>query len=194
MMSVFYVKGQPQLKYFEYEWIESEMHSYLTTLDRFGKRIHSERFFSTQYSEGLNNLRVDNKLIITTSDTLMILQEGKPTVKIDRQVPYKYIDYKKDTIESIRNSYDPLLGTKAFQLKDHGTSVVVLNQRDAGTNKTAFIEFISLDEQKVVQRFSLPVFSEMPPIIEDVNKDGYLDMLINGYDGFTYCYSLQIKK
>lgn len=194
MMAVQYVKGQPQLKYFEYEWIESEMHSYLTTLDRFGKRINSHRFFSTQYSEGLNSLKIGQKLLITTSDTLMIFQEGKPTVQISRQVPYKYIDYKKDTIESIRNSYDPLIGTKPFTLGDHGTCVAVLNQRDVGTNNSGFIEFISLDKKKVIQRFSLPSFSEMPPVIEDVNKDGYLDLLINGYDGYTYCYSLQIKK
>lgn len=193
MIAVQYINGNPQLKYFEYEWIESEMHSYLTTLDRFGKRLRSERFFSTQYSEGLNSLTIDHKLIITTSDTMMIFQDGKPTVKIDRQIPYKYINYKNDTVTSIRNSYDPLIGTKAFNLEGFGKCIVVLNQRDASSEK-GFIEFISLDQQKVVQRFALPCLSEMPPIIEDINQDGYIDMLLNGYDGYTYCYRLQLKK
>jgi hypothetical protein len=42
-------------------------------------------------------------------------------------------------------------------------------------------------------RLGLPKPSEFPPMIADINKDGYLDLLINCFDGYLYCYNLKVK-
>lgn len=196
MAAVHYVDGEPLITLFEsvYQSEERQYNNYLTTINRFGKRIERRPVISPYLDGSLNSIKLGNdKLIISSSDSLMIIQPKDDIIKINRAVPYQYIDYKKDTVNSIRNSSHPLIGSSAFTHAEYGKCVMVLNQFD-GQESNGFVEIISLDQQKVVQRFSFPARAEMPPVVEDVNKDGITDVLINGHDGFTYCYSLQSKR
>jgi hypothetical protein len=78
-------------------------------------------------------------------------------------------------------------------MKGHPRCVALLNQRDYLHMKYAVLEIVSLDDGSVLKRYSIPENSEMPPLIKDVNKDGFLDLLINAYDGSLYCYNMKIK-
>ena len=40
---------------------------------------------------------------------------------------------------------------------------------------------------------NLPSNSEFPPYIEDIDKDGKLDVLVGCYDGNLYCFDLEIS-
>ena len=71
--------------------------------------------------------------------------------------------------------------------------MIILNQQDPANHTSGFIEIYSLTAHKVIERFSLPMPSEFPPIIEDINKDGNLDLLINCYNGYLYCYDLKVN-
>lgn len=193
MLSVLTVKGEPHIKFFEYQSTDGESLTYLTTLNKSGKTIEQIPILASISHDGINSQMTDHKLLITTEDALWVIQPGKEIIKIDRTITYKYINYNKDTVTSTRNGYDPVIGSGFFEHPEYGKCVVVLNQADVTYDK-GFIEIISLDQQKLVQTFTIPARSEMPPIIEDVNRDGKMDLLINTYDGFTYCYSLTSKK
>lgn len=196
MAAVHFVDGEPLIKLFEseYKLTERESYNYLTTINRFGKRIERVQVFSPFMDGSLNSINLEkNKLVLSSCDSLMIIQPKAEIIKIDRAIPYRYINYNNDTVKSIRNSYHPLIGTSAFTHPEYGKCVVVLNQFD-GQADHGFVEIISIDRKKVVQKFSIPARSEMPPIVEDVNKDGIMDLMINGHDGFTYCYSLESKR
>jgi hypothetical protein len=90
----------------------------------------------------------------------------------------------------IRNSYAPVISNRTFEHPVYGTCVVIFNQSDAAADYS-FVEIVSLKLRKPVQWLSVPFQGEMPPYIGDVNGDGYLDLVLNGYDGYTYCYNLK---
>lgn len=192
MLSILKVNGEPQIKFFEHQYKDGEIISFLTTLNRKGKTIDQTPIRVNRSNDGINSQTTDGKLLITTGDSLWVIKSDKEMIKIDRSIPYTNIDYKGDTVTTTRNNFDPLIGKGSFNHPEFGKCVVVLNQTDAA-GKKGFVEIISLDQQKLVQKFILPESSEMPPVIEDVNKDGTMDLLINTYDGFTYCYSLKSK-
>jgi hypothetical protein len=66
-------------------------------------------------------------------------------------------------------------------------------QVDQLNYQKGFIEIISLETKQIVERLQLPNTSEMQPHIDDINKDGKLDLLINCKDGNLYCYNLGVK-
>ena len=91
-----------------------------------------------------------------------------------------------------RNANGSLIADKKFSFGEDKNCILILNQIDRPYSK-GFIDIFSLKDHKVFLRLELPETSEMPPIITDVDKDGYLDLLINCSDGYLYCYNLKVK-
>ena len=52
---------------------------------------------------------------------------------------------------------------------------------------------IGLNTGKIQYKVNLPSNSEFPPYIEDIDKDGKLDVLVGCYDGNLYCFDLEIS-
>ena len=102
------------------------------------------------------------------------------------------MDWEKKKITVSRNSSDPIIANRTFAYAGNPNCVAVLNQNDELFLKTGFIEVISLDTKKVIKRLQLPSSSEFAPVIEDVNKDGRLDLLVNCRDGNLYCFDLKV--
>lgn len=86
---------------------------------------------------------------------------------------------------------DQLVGTDTFQFKNSGQCIALLSQRDLANFEHSVIEFVSLSDKKVLARYELPSAGEMPPQIIDINKDGKKELIVNCFDGYTYCYSLE---
>jgi hypothetical protein len=110
-----------------------------------------------------------------------------------RVILYDYVSINGDWVKENRNGYSPILANNIFLYKGL-KSALVLNQRDYANSNTGFVEIVSIDQGKVLERYALPSASEMPPVIDDIDMDGKLDLLISGFDGYLYCYSLNIKK
>ncbi len=53
-----------------------------------------------------------------------------------------------------------------------------------------FLEILSVEDGRILDRLSVQSGGEMPPVIKDVDLDGNLDLLFAGYDGYLYCYQL----
>lgn len=125
----------------------------------------------------------------------------KSILMTDASGHFKRISYKRDfntknwkgdsVIES-RNSNASMIAQSTFSYKGHNNCILILNQHDYAFFEYGFIEIVSLDSKKVLGTWQLPAGSELTPVIADVNKDGKLDVLINGYDGYLYCYALGI--
>jgi outer membrane protein assembly factor BamB len=169
--------------------------SNLLSIDLHGKIVKSKKLNNNYCDNGLNAISLPNgTVIMNTRDTLLI-NDGKENMKsIDRTNTYMRKEYNSNNmVLDTRNSRDVLLGDKVFPYGDSKQTVIVLNQWDVTEEGNGFIEIVSLDQEKVVKRLKIKAYSEMPPVIYDVNKDGYLDVLISCSDGFLYCYNLKIK-
>jgi len=173
--------------------------SHLLTIDLRGKIVKSEKLNSGyEYydANSLNAIPFTNGSAIMCTRNALLISDGKKNYKsIDRTIEYLRKEYFSDSIVTdIRNSRDATIGDKVFSYEGSKKTVIVLNQWDVTQEMTGFIELVSLDQQKVLKRFKINAYSEMPPVICDANKDGYLDLLINSKDGFLYCYNLKVKE
>lgn len=186
-------KNEPSLTFFSvtYDSIYNATNS-LVTLNKFGKQIANTKMPKSNPGMGLNFLILDNLFIVQRDSLLEINNQGQYKA-YSRTNIYPTIDYLgKDVIEE-RNGYESLISNRVFSYKGDPNCVIILNQQDHANHTNGFIEIFSLTEHKVIERFSLPMPSEFPPIIEDINKDGNLDLLINCYNGYLYCYDLKVK-
>lgn len=163
-------------------------------INRKGNTVKQQIFGSNEYVSGLNTLNIDNgKTMFACRDSIMLIDKVGNYTTIPRALIFDYVMYNGDTSKENRNGYDPLLANKTFLYKGL-KSALVLNQRDYANSNIGFIEIVSIDQGKVLERYALPSASEMPPVIDDIDMDGKLDLLISGFDGYLYCYSLNIKK
>ena len=172
--------------------------SNLLSIDLKGNIVKTKKIncnYSYYSDNGLNAISLTGSSIIMNTRNSLLISEGKDSLhSIDRTITYMRKDYfTNNMITDIRNGSDVLLGDKVFPFEDSKQTVVVLNQWDVAANGTGFIEIVSLDQEKVLKRLKINAYSEMPPVICDINKDGYLDLLINCSDGFLYCYNLKVK-
>ena len=85
-----------------------------------------------------------------------------------------------------------IISQTIFSYKGNSNCIFVLNQHDDAFLGNGFVEIISLDSKKILGTWQIPSASELAPVIADVNTDGTLDVLISGYDGYLYCYNLEI--
>jgi outer membrane protein assembly factor BamB len=163
-------------------------------INRKGNTVKQQIFGSNDYVSGLNTLNIDNgKIMFACRDSIMLIDKVGNYTTIPRTLIFDYVMYNGDTSKENRNGYDPLLANKTFLYKGL-KSALVLYQRDYANSNIGFIEIVSIDQGKVLERYALPSASEMPPVIDDIDMDGKLDLLISGFDGYLYCYSLNIKK
>ena len=139
---------------------------------------------------GLNVLEAGGGTLLLNDQikTYQIDANGSITT-IDRSQPFIDSGYFR-VEQDFRNGYAPLFANQIITLANGKKAAVVLNQWDRGSYKMGFLEIVSLEDQIVVDRISYPGGSEMPPVIQDVNQDGKLDILISSYDGYLYCYEL----
>jgi outer membrane protein assembly factor BamB len=163
-------------------------------LDCAGNTVLSRELNSGYNSLGLKGLKLDNnKVLYTFSDSLVVIGKNGIINSFNHAMLYDGKDWYGNPEVSNRNSYDELLCDKTFNYKGSKNCVLILQQRDNAHYEHGFIEIFSLDNGEVLERLAIPDLSEMPPVIEDINKDGYLDLLINCRDGYLYCYNLKIK-
>jgi outer membrane protein assembly factor BamB len=186
-------KNEPSLSFFSVTYDSAyNTTNYLVTLNKFGKQVAKTTMPKSNFGMGVNFLALNNLLIVQRDSLLEINDRGQYKA-YGRTNFYPTTDYLgKDVIEE-RNAYESLISNRAFSYKGDPNCVIILNQHDLANYQNGFIEIYSLSAHKVIERFGLPMPSEFPPIIEDINKDGNLDLLINCYDGNLYCYDLKVK-
>lgn len=134
-----------------------------------------------------------NEILLTSYNNLYRIKDLKDIETIDRTIMYeREYTWSSEKIHH-RNSHDAQIADKIFKYKHHSKCILILNQYDRAFNEYGYIEIVSLDENKVIERLELPGNTEMKPIIADTNKDGMLDLLVNcRYNGGLFCYNLNI--
>ena len=157
------------------------------------RNLNGDKWY-VESTMGLNTFKdADNSIYIAGPDSLTVLDEKGNYQNYLRAEKFQYSDmYIKDKTAN-RNFRESLVGDKKFSFGNDKNCMMVLNQHDFAYYSKGFIEIFSLTDHKVLLRLELPAASEMPPVITDVDKDGYLDLLINCYDGYLYCYNLKVK-
>ena len=171
---------------------ESQSRYTLSFLDRSGN-IKKQIPVPGSWGEGLNMLDIGRQTsAVLLHDALLLVHTDGSVDHIDRRDVYEAKRYDGTTYLENRHTSSSLLSNRVFQFGEYGRCVLVRNQYDRIADDRGTIEIISLDKKKVVHRYTLPCGGEMIPFIEDVNRDGYLDLLINGYDGYTYCFNMKI--
>lgn len=155
-----------------------------------GKKMNTITFDANSSGNGLNFLQIDKEHVLLNGRTeTYVVGANREITSIDRSQLYVDSGYYSRR-EEYRNGYSPLFANRTIQLSNGKRGIVVLNQHEYSNYNYGFLEIVSLDDQSVVDRISFPSGSEMPPVIEDVDQDGDLDILISGYDGYLYCYEL----
>ena len=135
----------------------------------------------------------DKSIYISGPDSLTVIDEQGNYTNYLRAEKFTYTEAFVQNVTSNRNSSESLIGDKLFSFGNEKDCILILNQHDKTNYSKGFIEIFSLSKKQVLLRLELPASSEMQPVISDVNKDGFLDLLINCSDGYLYCYNLKTK-
>lgn len=184
--------GNPLIMYFEQ--IYDEQYNSTTNIiyiNRFGKIIKEQKPGLGRYNSSLNCLVTGkNELFFMDADSITLMNKNGDRQFIAHSVLYKDVNFKKDTVNAKRNSGTAIFANRIFPFRGHKKCVLIQYQYDAAYPEKGIVEIVSLDTKEVLYRLQLPSGAEMQPVINDVNQDGKLDVLINCYDGNTYCYSL----
>jgi outer membrane protein assembly factor BamB len=144
-------------------------------------------------TRSLNHLPyTEAKSIFLSDDGLYILSPDGVKAAVDRSDKIYVKTYWSENKYVSRHAGESILANASFNYGDQGKCVIVLNQHYYVDYQRSYIEIVSLDNRKPVKRLTLPATSEMPPLIDDVNKDGFLDLVVNCFDNYTYCYNLKI--
>jgi hypothetical protein len=143
------------------------------------------------WNGGLNaySINEDQILLNSQTKTYRIDFNGSLT-EIDRSMPFKYTSWDNELVDGYRNSGNSLFADGFIPLSNNKKAIVVLNQQDNGDTNVGFLEILSVEDGRILDRLSVQSGGEMPPVIKDVDLDGDLDLLFAGYDGYIYCYQL----
>ena len=169
--------------------------NYFFTLNAKGENSNLVKI-NNEYFSQLSFYFNDGEVFINTDDYLYSFRNNKKIDSTDRRV----IFLKKDTwmnnqeYEENRNTSGMLFSNRAFKYKNYGNCILNLVQYDRANYNKGFVEIISLNDKKIIDRLQLPYDSEMSPSIEDIDKNGKLDLLINCRDGNLYCYDLGARQ
>lgn len=163
--------------------------------------ISMEHKISHEYSTPLNLFFYNNETLINTTHHVVTIKKDNTLDSANRELMVnKMINFNNDGGAFLENTYtenrnhdDMLFANRPFIYKHHGVCIINLVQIDRLNYDSGFIEIISLDSKKIIERLQLPNTSEMQPFVGDVDKDGKLDLLINCKDGNLYCYNLGVK-
>ena len=137
---------------------------------------------------GLNTLDLKKQLIIPLSNGVGVYD--KNTQKVDFITGLNKI-YPSNYGTSNFLAGDVLIADKIIHYKGE-RSIIVLYQNDYKTDGHAAISIIGLESKKRLKHLHLPSSSEFKPLIDDFNKDGKLDLLVNCRDGKLYCFDLKL--
>jgi hypothetical protein len=186
-------KAEPSFSFFNETYDAQYVPTrHLITLNKYGKQIVATDIPNCTYGVGVNTLLLNN-LLLVQRDSLIEIDNRGHYKAYSRANFYPTVDYLGKNVMEERNAYESLISNRTFSYKGDSNCVIILNQHDHANYENGFIEIYSLTDHKVVERLGLPMPSEFPPMIADINKDGNLDLLINCYDGFLYCYDLKVK-
>jgi hypothetical protein len=165
----------------------------LTRIDRKGNQKDLFRLNSEE-NMGLNTLTLPSgDIVMTTKNRLLIYNPVNGNRRwVNRTLNYYYYDStdQKATLYS-RNSKESLLGNRMFTFRGDSSCIAIIDQYDVAFYQKGVLEIVSLQKGRVLQRFSLEGQSELAPFIDDINRDGRLDILINCRNDTTYCYRLE---
>ena len=188
------VNGGTVLMLARHHWNEELRSSVVDelTIGMNGKVICMDRLNNMYHGGSLNTLDTEQgEHILASRLTLMVMDKTGKLREIDRTHGAELVEEGTTYSPPTRNDYQPLIGSRVFRYGKYPRCVAVLNQNDHGNRKHAFIEIISLTQDSVVKRLTLPSSSEFPPLIEDVDDDGQLDMLVSCENGWLYCHRLK---
>jgi outer membrane protein assembly factor BamB len=167
--------------------------NYLFTLNAKGENSPLTKI-SNDYFSQLSMYFNGNNILINTEEYLYSFHQHKKTDSTDRKlISRRQNVWTNEINEYNRNASGMLFSNQSFRYKNYGKCIFNLVQYDRDIYNKGFVEIISLKDNKIVDRLQLPHDSEMPPSIEDIDKDGKLDLLINCRDGNLYCYDLGIQ-
>lgn len=183
------------LSYVDFTRTESNDVIYsLSTINTSGKPI------SKKYLQKTNDYPQDVLNIFKTQSRENIFALGDSVYVVDVQRNINGYDFSqkfktkkyfsKDSTMESRHYYEPLVANKEFSYKNHNRCILILNQVDMKNHNYGFISILSLDNGQVLDSWEIPGRTEFPPLIEDINKDGVQDLLINCSNDKLYCYSL----
>jgi hypothetical protein len=186
-------KDEPTFSFFNETYDDKfKATRHLITLNKYGKQIAITDIPNSTYGLGVNAVSINN-FFIAQRDSLIEIDDKGQYKAYSRSNFYPTIDYSGKNVIEERNAYESLMSNRTFSYKGDTSCVIILNQHDHANYEYGFIEIYSLSEHKVVDRLGLPMASEFPPMIADINKDGNLDLLLNCYNGLLYCYDLKVK-
>jgi hypothetical protein len=156
-----------------------------------GQKLRSIAISDESWNGGLNaySINEDQILLNSQTKTYRIDFNGSLT-EIDRSMPFKYTSWDNELVDGYRNSGNSLFADGFIPLSNNKKAIVVLNQQDNGDTNVGFLEILSVEDGRILDRLSVQSGGEMPPVIKDVDLDGDLDLLFAGYDGYIYCYQL----
>jgi outer membrane protein assembly factor BamB len=171
----------------------SETERYLVRFDLNGKNIVRIKFSDSGFNINLlNSLQTREGEIVYPGVDSIYVYKNSTIVSQFATGDSMFVTNPWDGKNINSRFYgDLLLGTDTFQFKDSKRCIALLSQRDLANYQHSIIEFVSLSDKKVIGRFELPASGEMPPQIIDINKDGKKELIVNCFDGYTYCYSLE---
>jgi len=188
------VNGRAHLMVSKYHWDSKAERSFSQelTIGMNGKVLAIDSVDNLQHGGSLNTLETDKgEHIFASRVSLFVMNANGKIREIDRMKGSELIKDDYTYYTPTRNGYQPLLGNRVFRYGKHPRCVALLNQYDNGNRDHAFVEIISLTEDSVLQRLTLPARAEFPPLIEDVDGDGQLDMLLSCSNGWLYCHRLK---
>jgi outer membrane protein assembly factor BamB len=187
-------KKNPIFTLTETAWDSANNYKYnMLFINAKGDVIRKKSLDEKNQPMGLNSLATSDGKILYSQENAILMASASGRLKtINRERNFKTTNYREDSVIESRNGSGALIAQTIFSYKGNDQCIMLLNQRDRAFYENGFIEIISLDSKKVLGTWQLPDASELAPVIGDANKDGILDVLINTYDGYLYCYSLGV--
>ena len=184
-----------QFSYVQYNRIGGYDTDYsLVTLDSEGRFLSKKHLFQNKnYPATILNKMISNRdeSIFALEDSIYIINNSGNVKAVNYALRYKVKkSYNQDSTIETRNYRESLVANKEFVYKGNQRCIFVLSQHDDINWRNAFISIVSLETGEIIESFELPSYSEMPPLIKDINNDGKQDLLINCMDGKLYCYTL----
>lgn len=168
--------------------------NYLYTLNAKGENSPLTKINNDYYSQISMHFK-GNDILVNTEEYLYSFNQHKKIDSIDRRMMIRKKDsWNNSEYDENRNTSGMLFSNQSFNYKNYGKCILNLVQYDRNDYNKGFVEIISLKDMSIVDRLQLPRDSEMSPSIEDINKDGKLDLLINCRDGNLYCYDLGTRQ
>ena len=150
--------------------------------DRKGKEITSKQWTArnNSWGESLNHAEgffITNGHVLKTDDL------------ISYKLPYTGKYYNGET--GFRFYGDLQIAEQKLKI-DGEKCIGILFQNDLNVKDMSMFMIMGEDSKKIYLKSHIPGGSEFTPVIEDINKDGKLDLLVSSWDNNLYCYDMDI--